>query len=74
MGIREKHGAGREWKDPEVDDAMDTKGIHPIGVYIEKLEMNISERVASRPCNMHGGREDSGDKLYGVLVVSRRSN
>ena len=48
-GMTEKHGAVGEWKYLAVDKAMDTAGIHPIGVYIKRRHTTIAERVACRP-------------------------
>ena len=36
MGIMEKHGAGREWEYPVLEEAMDSVGLNPIGVYIKR--------------------------------------
>ena len=48
-GMTEKRGAGREWEYPLVVEAMETAGIHPIGVYISRRQATIAERVACRP-------------------------
>ena len=48
-GMTEKHGAGREWEYPAVDEAMESVGLQPIGVYIKRRHTTISERVACRP-------------------------
>ena len=44
--MTEKLGAEGEWKYPAVDEAIDSMGIHPIGVYIKRQKTNIAERVA----------------------------
>ena len=44
-----KHEAGREWDYPVVDEAIDSAGIYPIGVYTKRRQTNISERVDCRP-------------------------
>ena len=46
--LTEKRGAGGEWEYPSVEEAMEAAGIHPIGVYIKRWNMNIAERVACR--------------------------
>ena len=35
-GMTAKLGAGREWEYPSVVEAMETAGLHPIGVYIRR--------------------------------------
>ena len=35
-GMTAKCGAGREWEYPEAEEAMESSGIHPIGVYIKR--------------------------------------
>ena len=42
-------GAGREWEYPAVEEAMESVGLHPIGVYIKRRHTTIAERVACRP-------------------------
>ena len=49
MGMTMKRGAGGEWEYPAVEEAMESAGIHPIGVYIKRRQMTIAERVACRP-------------------------
>ena len=44
-----KRGEGVEWEYPVVEEAMDSTGIHPIGVYIKRRKKAISEWVACRP-------------------------
>ena len=34
--MMEKRGAGVEWEYPSVEEAVDSVGIHPIGVYIKR--------------------------------------
>ena len=41
-GMTEKRGAGGEWEYPEVEEAMDSTGIHPIGVYIKRRQDTTS--------------------------------
>ena len=48
-GIMEKRGAGGEWEYPSVYEAMDSAGLHPIGVYIKRQKTTIAERAACRP-------------------------
>ena len=48
-GMTAKNGAGREWEYPAVEEAMESVGIHPIGVYIKRRHTTIAERVACRP-------------------------
>ena len=45
-GMMVKHGAGREWEYPAVEEAMESVGIHPIGVYMKRRQKTIAERVA----------------------------
>ena len=47
--VMEKRGAGREWEYPAVEEAMDSSGIHFIGIYIKRCQTNIAYRVACRP-------------------------
>ena len=47
-GITEKCGAGGDWEYPAVDEAMDSAGLHPIGVYIKRRKTTIYESVACR--------------------------
>ena len=49
MGMTAKRGAGGEWEYPLVVESMDTVGIHPISVYIMRLQATIAEMVACRP-------------------------
>ena len=49
MGMTEKRGSGGEWEYPAVEGAMDSAGLHPIGVYINSQQTTIAERVACRP-------------------------
>ena len=48
-GTTYKHGSGREWDYPEVEEAMDSVGVHPIGVYIKRQQTTITERVDCQP-------------------------
>ena len=41
-GMTEKHGAGGEWEYPSVVEAMETAGIHPIGVYKRRRQAPIA--------------------------------
>ena len=45
-GMMEKHGAGREWEYPAVEEAMESVGLHTIGLYIKRRQKTIAERVA----------------------------
>ena len=45
-GMMEKHGAGREWEYPAVEEAMESMGLHTIGVYIKRRHTTTAERVA----------------------------
>ena len=47
--MTEKYGAGREWEYPSVVGVMETAGLHPIGVYIRRRQVTISERVTCLP-------------------------
>ena len=42
MGLTEKRGAGGEWENPSVVEAMETAGLHPIGVYIRRRHTTIA--------------------------------
>ena len=45
-----RHITGRgEWEYPSVVEAMETAVLHPIGVYIRRLQATTAERVACRP-------------------------
>ena len=44
MGMMVKHGAGREWEYPAVEEAMESVGLHPIGVYIKRRHTTTAER------------------------------
>ena len=48
-GTTSKRGAGGEWEYPEVDEVMESAGLHPIVVYIKRRKTTIAERVACRP-------------------------
>ena len=48
-GMTKKCGAGVEWDHPLVVEAMESTGLHPIGVHIKRPQVTISERVACRP-------------------------
>ena len=48
-GMTDNRGAGGEWDHPAVEEVMDSKGIHTIGVYIKSRKTTILERVACRP-------------------------
>ena len=45
-GTTTKHGVGGEWEYPPVVEAMETAGLHPIGVYIRRWQATIVETVA----------------------------
>ena len=47
-GMTAKGGVGREWEYPAVEDVIYSTGIQPIGVYIKRQQILISERVACR--------------------------
>ena len=49
MGMMAKRGADREWEYPSVLEAMESAGLHPIGVYIRRRQSTIEERVACCP-------------------------
>ena len=49
MGMTENHGSGGEWEHPAVEEAMDSAGLQPIGVYIKRWQTTITERVSCRP-------------------------
>ena len=51
MEMTAKRGAGGEWEYPEVEEAMESSGIHPIGVYTKRRQTTIAERVDCRPVN-----------------------
>ena len=44
--MTEKFGAGIEWEYTEVEEDMESAGIHSIGVYIKRRQTTIAERVA----------------------------
>ena len=44
-----KRGAGRDWEYPAVEEVVDTVGLHPVEVYVNKRQTTISERVSLRP-------------------------
>ena len=48
-GMTEKRRAGGEWEYPEVEEEIDSLGLHPISVYINRRQMTISERVDFHP-------------------------
>ena len=48
-GMAKKRGAGGEWEYPELEEAMDSAGIHHIGVYIKRRKKTIAERVDCQP-------------------------
>ena len=48
MDMTAKRGAGGEWEYPEVEEAMEPSGIHPIGLCIKRRQTTISERVECR--------------------------
>ena len=48
-GMMVKCGAGGEWEYPVLEEAMDAAGIHPVGVYINRRQTAIAERVSCRP-------------------------
>ena len=48
MGMTAKRGAGKEWEYPAVEEVMESVGLHPIGVYIKRLQTTMDERVAFR--------------------------
>ena len=48
-GMTAKRGSGGEWEYPLVVEEMDAAGLHPIGVYIRRRHVTISERVACLP-------------------------
>ena len=41
-----KRGSGPEWEYPSLVKAMETEGLHPIGLYIRKRKATIAEMVA----------------------------
>ena len=45
-GMAAKRGAGGEWEYSTVVEAMESVGLHPIGVYIKSRQVTIAERVA----------------------------
>ena len=47
--MTEKFRAGGECKYPAVEEAMESTGIHPIGVYIKRRQETMAERLACRP-------------------------
>ena len=47
--MTEKRGAGGEWEYPEVEEDMESAGLHPIRVYIKRRKTTIAERVARLP-------------------------
>ena len=49
LGMTAEHGAGREWEYPAVEEAMESVGLHTIGVYMKRRQKTIAERVACRP-------------------------
>ena len=49
MGMTAKRGSGGEWEYPSVVEAMDTTGIHLIGVNIRRRQATIAENVAFHP-------------------------
>ena len=48
-GMTVKRGAGGEWEYSAVEEEMYAAGIHPIGIYTKRRQMNIAEKVACRP-------------------------
>ena len=45
-GLMVTHWAGREWEYPPVVKAMESSELQPIGEYIKRRHVTISERVA----------------------------
>ena len=39
--LTKKRGAGRDWEDPSVVEALETTGLHPIGVYLRRQQAEI---------------------------------
>ena len=48
-GMTDKRGAWGEWEYPAVEEAMETAGFRPIGVYIKRRQTTIAESVAFHP-------------------------
>ena len=46
--MKAKSGECGEWEYPEVEEAMESEGLHPIRVYIKRRQTTIAERVACR--------------------------
>ena len=49
MGMMAKRGVGGEWEYPEVEEAAEAVGLHPIRVYIKRRKTTVVDRVACRP-------------------------
>ena len=45
-GMTAKRGAGGEWDYPSVKEAVESAGIHPIGVYTKRWQTTIVYKVA----------------------------
>ena len=48
-GMTDKRGAGGDWYYPLVNEAMESAGLQPIGVYIKRRQTTIADRVACLP-------------------------
>ena len=48
MGMTAKHGIDGEWEYPEVEEAMNSTGLYPIGVFIKRRQTTIAEKLACR--------------------------
>ena len=48
-GMTAKRGAGGEWGYLSLVEAIESVGIHPIRVYIQRRQTPIADRVACRP-------------------------
>ena len=68
MGIMEKCGAGREWDNPAIEEAMNSAGIHHIRVYVKRRQRNISERVA---CKTVYALCTEAEKMLGMIWMVR---
>ena len=49
IGMTKICGAGGEWEYPLLKEAMESTGLHPIGVYIKSRQKTIAVRLAFRP-------------------------
>ena len=47
-GTMAKLGAGGEWEYPEIEEAMESAGLHPFRVYINRLQTTIADRMVFR--------------------------